>query len=266
MSSEELIIEDKQPEQLDYVLLRMQLLLISNKKTAASNSKVSLKLLIDSRSNKVLFAEAGKDFVDFLFALLSLPLGTVVRPLTTNNMVGSLGNLYESIESLSETYMQPNQNKDSLMKPRAPTSASDVPLLLLDDDKPVTRKVYMCPNYHLNVVHDQRLVCPQCKKRISIEVPIVSPDDANGESTGKEGSVKGAVTYMVMDDLAVKPMSTISSITLLNKFNVKEVGALEERAVDLGMDDVASSGLKLLRSSLQSKSVLTNVFLGNMRA
>ena len=43
---------------------------------------------------------------------------------------------------------------------------------------------------------------------------------------------------MVMDNLEVKPMSTISSITLLNKFDVKEIGALEEKVVDLGMDEV----------------------------
>ena len=49
--------------------------------------------------------------------------------------------------------------------------------------------------------------------------------------------MKGVVTYMVMDDLEVKPMSTISVITLISKL-VKEVGALEEKVVDLDMDEV----------------------------
>ncbi|KAK1285250.1 hypothetical protein QJS10_CPB20g00920 [Acorus calamus] len=62
-----------------------------------------------------------------------------------------------------------------------------------------------------------------------------------------------------MDDLAVMPMSTISIITLLNKFQVKDIGSLEERIVELGMDE----GLKLLLASLQSKTVLTDVFLVN---
>ncbi|BFG38125.1 hypothetical protein CerSpe_243990 [Prunus speciosa] len=44
---------------------------------------------------------------------------------------------------------------------------------------------------------------------------------------------------------------------MLNKFNVKEVGTLEERIVHLGMDE----GLKLLKASLESNAVLTNVFL-----
>ncbi|THG00362.1 hypothetical protein TEA_000552 [Camellia sinensis var. sinensis] len=62
-----------------------------------SSSKVSLKLLIDTKAHKVLFAEAGKDFVDFLFNILSLPVGT---------------------------------SKETLLKPQAPSSSAQVALLL----------------------------------------------------------------------------------------------------------------------------------------
>ncbi|KAJ0044749.1 hypothetical protein Pint_06211 [Pistacia integerrima] len=53
-------------------------------------SKINLKLLIDTENNKVLFAEAGKEFVDFLFYLLSLPVGTFVKLLGKNRIGGSL--------------------------------------------------------------------------------------------------------------------------------------------------------------------------------
>ncbi|KAG9156539.1 hypothetical protein Leryth_006530 [Lithospermum erythrorhizon] len=46
---------------------------------------------------------------------------------------------------------------------------------------------------------------------------------------------------MVMDDLVVSPMSTISSITMLNKFHVKEVESLEEKVVTFGMNEVCQS-------------------------
>ena len=95
-----------------------------------SSSKVSLKLLIDTKAHKVLFAEAGKDFVDFLFNILSLPVGTVVRLLANTSMIGSLGNLYESVENLNETYMQSKQSKETLLKPQAPSSSAQVALLL----------------------------------------------------------------------------------------------------------------------------------------
>nr|KAJ0223326.1 hypothetical protein LSAT_V11C200093170 [Lactuca sativa] len=77
----------------------------------SSSSKVSLKLLIDSKTKKVLFAEANKEFVDFLFYILSLPVGIVIRLLSKNSMVGSLGNLYDSIENLSDHYKKFGQQR-----------------------------------------------------------------------------------------------------------------------------------------------------------
>ncbi|MFS8014017.1 hypothetical protein Hanom_Chr15g01339721 [Helianthus anomalus] len=62
---------------------------------------------------------------------------------------------------------------------------------------------------------------------------------------------------MVMDDLAVSPMPTFS--TLLNKF-IKDLDALEEKVVHIGMNE----GLDLLKHSLNSKTVLTDVFLGEV--
>ncbi|KAE8669210.1 putative 60S ribosomal protein L23a [Hibiscus syriacus] len=119
----------------------------------ATDATVSLKLLIDSKGQRVLFAEAGKDFVDFLFNILLLPVGNVIRLLRKQGMVGCLGNLYQSVENLA--------------------------------------------------------------------------------------------------------MSSITIITILNKFNVKQVDALEEKIVDVSMDE----GVELLKASMQSKTVLTDVSL-----
>ncbi|RVW49474.1 hypothetical protein CK203_010328 [Vitis vinifera] len=50
-------------------------------------------LVVDKNSWKVLYAEAGKNFVDFLFNLLTLPVGTVIMQLTEKGMMGCLGDL-----------------------------------------------------------------------------------------------------------------------------------------------------------------------------
>ncbi|KAI9156679.1 hypothetical protein LWI28_010487 [Acer negundo] len=63
---------------------------------------------------------------------------------------------------------------------------------------------------------------------MNIETSIVKSAATNKGAVAEGGFVKGVVTYMVMDDLEVKPVSTITSITMLNKFNVKDVGVLEE--------------------------------------
>ncbi|PKI74678.1 hypothetical protein CRG98_005005 [Punica granatum] len=67
---------------------------------------VNLKLLIDQENNRVLFAETGKEFVDFIFRILALPAGTITQLINGKEMVGSIGNLYSSIENLNDTYMK----------------------------------------------------------------------------------------------------------------------------------------------------------------
>ncbi|KAJ8563210.1 hypothetical protein K7X08_031662 [Anisodus acutangulus] len=70
------------------------------------------------------------------------------------------------------------------------------------------------------------------------------------------GFVKDVVKYMVMDDLVVKPVSVVSSITRLKEyFNVKDFGALHEE-VHFGTEEA----LKLLKLSFESKAVLTSLF------
>ncbi|CAN1269416.1 hypothetical protein LINPERPRIM_LOCUS13577 [Linum perenne] len=238
-----------------------------------NTTKVTLKLLIDKKTNKVLFAEAGKEFVDFLCSILSFPLGTVIKLLSRTQMVGCLGNLYQSIENLSDTFIQPSTNKDSVLNPKAPlcSNGSNTTFLLSGGDIAPIGKFYMCGSYHRYVADNpQQATCPQCRGKMNHEIPFVDTTGtaavaAGGSNNGcgnqnNEGGgfVKGVVTYMVMDDLEVKPMSTISNISLLNKFNIQQVGALEEKVVELGMDE----GLNLLKASLQSKTVLTRVFLG----
>lgn len=212
----------------------------NNPKMAETSSepiKVSIKLLIDVKSKKVLFAEASKEFVDFLFHILSLPVGTVIRLLRKNSMVGSLGNLYDSIENLSNTYMQPNQSKDAVLNPKIASFGGHVPLLLPNDDESVDTEFYRCRN-HSYVTDNPNTVCPQCNNHMNSEMTYVDGKGAARVVAEGGGFVKGVVTYMVMDDLVVKPMSTISSITMLNKFNVKEVGTLEEKVVSVEMKEV----------------------------
>ncbi|XP_044508890.1 uncharacterized protein LOC123227835 [Mangifera indica] len=224
-----------------------------------AEKKFKLKLLVDSEAKKVLFAEAEKEIADFLFYLLSLPVATVVRLLEKKSMVGCLGNLYQSIKGLSETYMHPNQDKNSLLNPKSPISSTEIPLLLPDHvfEK---RNVYLCPYCSSNVADNPKIVCPSCNRQMTREVPYLTASSKSvGTSTAavaEGGFVKGVVTYMVTDNLELKPMSTTSVINLLNKSNVKDLRSLEEKVVDFGVQE----GLMLLKASLECKNVLTRVF------
>ncbi|KAH7537281.1 hypothetical protein FEM48_Zijuj03G0076100 [Ziziphus jujuba var. spinosa] len=261
-----------------------------------TTSSMNLKLLIDSRGQRVLFAEAGKDFVDFLFILMSLPVGTVINLLSSNAMIGTLGKLYQSIENLDDTYLQPNADKETLLNPKAPAlyGANPIPLLLPNNNighEHAGKKMYVCSNIsrntyyyvaddsavcgHLYVADDSAALCPQCKNRMSVAVNYVvggkkigenelhsTSSSSSSSSTGCGGGfVKGVVTYMVMDDLEVSPMSTISGIAILNKLDVKDVGALQEKMVAIGMNEVCVyffllliKGVEIIESSFAVKN------------
>ncbi|KAG6533988.1 hypothetical protein ZIOFF_007869 [Zingiber officinale] len=195
----------------------------TNAKTVPS--ELSLKLLIDTTAQKVLFAEAGKEVVDFLFGLLSLPVGSVVKLLSKDRMEGSIGNLYKSIQELDDSYLQNSKGKSTLLNPIHSIS----PSLLLRDPPPPPVRMFT--------------------STASIEFTLAAMSDEKDDDVDPNvGFVKGVVTYTIMDDLTVTPMSSISSITLL--------------IITHAIRDLEWQALEVLEISLRSKKVLTGVFLG----
>ncbi|CAL4977907.1 unnamed protein product [Urochloa decumbens] len=148
---------------------------------------LSMKLVIDKKAQLLLFAEASKDVVDFLFSLLALPVATAVKLLGKESMVGCVGNLYASVDKLNSAYVQGGVVKDALL----------------------------CPT-----------------------------------------------VFSFGNSLLGLPEKTLHSITLLNTLSVKDVGDLQEKTVQLGYNE----GLAILKASLQSKTVLTDVFLADKKA
>ncbi|XP_059664434.1 uncharacterized protein LOC132310261 [Cornus florida] len=202
------------------------------------NAIINLKLLVN-KAGKVLFAEAGKDFVDFLFGLLEVPLGSTMALLIERGKTtfGSLGSVYRSARGFDNSYLLPNhKNKDFLSRPTA-ASSSTVQTPTLYGRSPFDRTAP---------------VLFACSGSSSFGFPNTpaKPDQL-------DGYVKDVVTYMVMDDLVVKPMSTISSITLLNTSEVKDVGCLQEMTVEVDME----KGLEIVQASFYSNTVLSDVFL-----
>ena len=196
-------------------------------------TNLSLKLVIDTESRRVLCAEAGKKFVDFLFKILALPIGTFV-PLLNQEMVGGLGNIYDSIQNLSTTYFEPNV-KDSLLTPKVYIAGGTGVPLQLPNVIPTPMKLYGCNHCRVYMSNDNNTMCScRCNSYYTnTELSYRGSPSANNMQYFSDGGyVEEAVIYMVMDDLAVKPLSTDSIITLLDKFDVKEIGTLEEKVVD----------------------------------
>ncbi|XP_051142434.1 uncharacterized protein LOC127259269 [Andrographis paniculata] len=204
------------------------------------------------KANRVVYAEAGKDFVDFLFYWFSFPLATVVGLLSKENIwSGSLTILYKSIENLTESSFQPNRIKDILLKPWVPQPYFPAAPLLPDGFEPPERTFYTCASSCLSLcrqeVADYRgALCSICGRAMMGTLKYVEPPEV------ARGFVSELDTYTVTDKLVVeRQSSTNSGAAVLGELQV------EERVVQLGYPEA----IKVLKAALGSRMVLTNAFL-----
>jgi hypothetical protein len=93
----------------------------NNAAGAPSLTLMTMKLLVDTRAQRVLYAEVRKDVVDFLFSFLALHAGSAVELLGHEAMVGSV---YASVEKLDATYVQPGVAKAALLSPTSLSPAA----------------------------------------------------------------------------------------------------------------------------------------------
>ncbi|GAU40716.1 hypothetical protein TSUD_263660 [Trifolium subterraneum] len=123
---------------------------------------IPLKVLVDKNSNKVVFVEATKDFVDTIFSFLSLPLATIIRLLattTTNNndhqhpqsetesspFLGNIKNLYQSVQNITSNDIWTNPEcKQMLLHPRNPCESLCMKLFLNIDHTEAPDKIFVC--------------------------------------------------------------------------------------------------------------------------
>ncbi|CAN6349516.1 unnamed protein product [Urochloa humidicola] len=241
-----------------------------------ASSKISLKLLVNAKTKKVLFAEAGKEFVDFVFSLLTLPIGAVAKLVSAGTMHGSVGRLYQSVELIGASYLQPGTDRSDLLQPKVLHPDARELLLLQggaaaagggDGEPALARfRLFTCAGYCATATVEAKATCPQCKQAMSTEVAFVLPSAAAAAGSSASASddsggyVKGVVTYMVTDGLEVTPMSAISSIAMINKFAGMDL-ELAEKFVTVGTDE----GLALLKAALRSDTVLSDVFLARKK-
>jgi len=199
---------------------------------------VSLKLLLNEKGNKVLFAEAGKDFVDVLCSFLTFPLGTIVRLVEKKSSigpitVGCLNSLYHSVADLDEGCMWSKTTKQMLLQPS--NSAEDYCNTLeinIDDSQPT--KYFVCSWYNLcrynclttSTNKDKRCRCG------NIYCPAILKHF-------RQGFVNPVATYLITDDLIVMPNSVeYGSFGLLQEFGINNTRSVKELILNITKEKV----------------------------
>uniref|UniRef100_A0A0E0JE74 Uncharacterized protein n=1 Tax=Oryza punctata TaxID=4537 RepID=A0A0E0JE74_ORYPU len=224
-----------------------------------TTNRLSIKLLIDTKAQKVCFAEAGSDVIEFLSCLLCLPMSTIINMLTKERMVGSMGNVLDSVEKLDSKYVISNHSKERFLSPTvAPTVLCPLQQLL-DAKLNANASFFTCEGKSTGSSYSATkvpcgyfsvnigAVCPVCSTQMHKVIPHVKT----------VGFVVGTATYTIRDDLSMTPASSVSSVSLLAQCGVKDLSALQERTVKIGKEEA----LEMLLASLKSKTVLTDVFL-----
>ncbi|KAF5204484.1 hypothetical protein FRX31_005929 [Thalictrum thalictroides] len=190
--------------------------------------KITLKLLVNKETNKVVFAESGEYFVQLLLAFLSYSLSGISRGFGNRSMIGCIDALSKSAEALEASYFRSETSKKMLCKPG-----------------------YFCsPKFHF-YVKMFGLSGNECTCGISLEQ--INP----AIGTGK---------FMITDDLRVNKVSfETAGLPILHKFGIVDGSAFEEKFINVGKKEVLElfkysplSGTPITDAFLKPEEIIRN--------
>ncbi|KAL5712656.1 hypothetical protein ACHQM5_014804 [Ranunculus cassubicifolius] len=220
----------------------------------AHTKTAKLKLVIHKPSNKVLYAVAKADFLDFLFSFLTFPAGSVAKLLEKYSSMGSIDKLFKSVEKL--LVVEPENfrmGKELLLHPKIAVQhgCKNQLLKMKEQNETAVASIHKC-----STCFSEKFYTGVCKHGLgTVNLRLVNPKYPDTTSDTGGGFIKESIAFMVTDELVVEPYSQISGIIYLNNHGVP-FSELEEQSVTVGEKEA----LSLLKASLTSKTALTNVF------
>lgn len=141
------------------------------------------------RKNKVVLAEAGKDFVDVLCSILTLPMGTVVRLLEKHQtpqspIVGCFHKLFKSVSDMSVDHFETQACKNLLLYPQSVRESYGGKLKLNIDDTEATG-FFICPYFMSNescskVYSNTNTSRCRCGSSMSHKIQVQEGEQADG--------------------------------------------------------------------------------------
>ncbi|CAN6556563.1 unnamed protein product [Malus baccata var. baccata] len=222
-----------------------------------SENKISLKVLVNNLTNKVIFAECDNDFVDVLFSFLTIPMGTIVR-LSHHSQsfgIGFIDNLFGSVESLDLQLFRTKECRDMLLHPR--NGAEDLLRnLKLKYDQCEPPQYFKCANRYCHssaqrFSYYETVHC--CCGGLMYMETIFTTKQAEGGGVFVEEPGR----FIISDDLQVLPPFTCAVSSVVSNHGLTGWKSVEELTFNVGVDEV----LNLLMRSLVSETPLTETLL-----
>ncbi|XP_057793375.1 uncharacterized protein LOC131009997 [Salvia miltiorrhiza] len=207
---------------------------------ASEDFKFSLKVMIDKKKNKVIFAESDSNFVDILLSFLTLPLGRIIKILDKHYgdeaaAIGSLSSLYRSAADLACSHFWTEGAKKALLNPTS-SFEDEIKGLKLDFADSPPAEYFRCSK------------CPL----------TLSGKGADKRCKIASGGVftKLKASFIISDDLRILPNDKAYSTTI-DFLGITDADKAEAIEVDFGFSEI----MKLLKASLTSPTPLSDVVL-----
>ncbi|CAL0302655.1 unnamed protein product [Lupinus luteus] len=228
--------------------------------SASPEEELTLRILIEEKKNKVVYAEAGKDFVHVLLSFLTFPLGTIARIISNDsNMkkvsVGCLSSLYQSVENLDTTHFWTETCKEMLLHPRNASEDYCQSIKFNIDDTEKT-KYFICEDWNCSCKESRGLLSIFRNKRCKCG-KLMNREISPRNSSNCVGFVDDKFTFIIFDDLRVIPDNVHNSVTQPKNFGIGDFNALKVVTVSVTQKEI----LDLLKVSLFSNTPLTDFFL-----
>ncbi|CAO2204592.1 unnamed protein product [Urochloa humidicola] len=221
--------------------------------TTDDTNVLTMKLVVDTRYRRVLFAKITRDVVDFLYSLLNSP----GSPISLDDMIwdGCTDNIVVSVEELDDLE----------------ADAEDAPPSPPQQQQQARRRFFVCgvkrrAGCRGYVALKSGATCPSCRGAMDAEAPRGAPGaGCSGhpappappppQQQEQQPAAVAPLTCTLMDDLSIG----LAPGEIINLAIMKgaSAAAFQEETVRLGHKE----GLEILKASLESSTVLTDVFL-----
>ncbi|KAH6788979.1 hypothetical protein C2S51_003985 [Perilla frutescens var. frutescens] len=176
-----------------------------------NSKKMTLKVMIQKSTGKLLYAQAKEDFIEFLFSFLNIPLGGVEHLLAGKSCIKAINNLYQSTaELIDDEYFKTPDTKNRLIKPNLPHGCVSKKQIL-----PLTEECL-----------------PAAYSDLTLFSCVKFPQ-------GQGNYLERPRTYKVMDDLTVTPFCIVSILSRLNELKIP-ISDVKQLDLQIGLKEAFS--------------------------
>ncbi|KAK7294687.1 hypothetical protein RJT34_17578 [Clitoria ternatea] len=222
--------------------------------------KLPLKVLVIKEKKQVLFAEAGKDFVDILFSFLTFPLGTLSKLMAVESnlqepvRLGSISSLDESVTHLEEEHFRTQNCKEMLLNPRNSLASYCQKMKLNIDDATEPIKYFICENWECSRKVSGSLLSINFRNERCTCGKLLNREIFRENVTLEDGFVKETARFIICDDLHITPNVFGASVQVFQKLGITDMQDIEERTMHISKKEVVN----LLKFSLISETPMTD--------